>query len=368
MRALQFVAVCLACSGLATGQTTDGTLWRYVHPEAKFLMGVDWAKAKNSPVGRMLTKQLTSQKGARVTTSGKGLEFVENLSRVLISSPSLETVSAESPGQVLIALEGKLDKALIKKTMPDGTAIERFKGVDLFLPPKGKGDEMLLAYVSEQFAVLGDRESISTALDNRMGLSDQAMLERATHLASSCEIWVVATAPPVPGSRDGAPSGFKQLQDIDAMELGVSLSKGLGLDLTIDMKDVQAAQGISLLAQMMMGMASNQTRDSSELTKALRSMKVSQNGKRVQMALDIPAATLEKGMTQMRSSIQDAGKKAIESLMSGQSGPPVQAVVTPPELRADATPPPTPATPVKKTIRIVGLDNGDREVTYEKQR
>ena len=42
-----------------------------------------------------------------------------------------------------------------KKLMPAGTALERFKGVDLFIPPRGKGEDMILAMVNERVVLIG---------------------------------------------------------------------------------------------------------------------------------------------------------------------------------------------------------------------
>jgi hypothetical protein len=164
---------------------------------------------------------------------------------------------------------------------------------------------------------------------------------------------------------------MKQLQDMESLELGVALAKGLGLEMNMNMKTVESAQGISMMAQLFMSMAANQTRESDELSKALKSMKVTQNGKQVHMALNVPMATLEKGMVAMKSSIETKGRQAMESMMSGGFAAPRQpARAAGPELaRAEPPPPPpAPAQPVKRTIRIVGLENGDREVSYTGRR
>ena len=60
----------------------------------------------------------------------------------------------------MVAVEGRVDRASMKKLMPAGTAVERFQGVDLFVPPKGQDTDMLLALVSDRVALIGDRDSI----------------------------------------------------------------------------------------------------------------------------------------------------------------------------------------------------------------
>jgi hypothetical protein len=384
MRALRILAVLAIAAGLVVGssvQTADGTLgngtlangtlWRYVHPEAKFLLGVDWQKAKVSSVGKMLSRKLAEQKGLKVSRTTQGLEMLDKVNLILVSSPTIEGMSEESPGRVLVALEGKFDKAAFRRLMPDGTAVERFKGVDLFVPLKAKKDELLAAYVSEQFALLGDRASLAEVLDGAgAGMKDQTLMERATSLASRCEMWLVANAPPTASGAPPSAGPMQQLQDLDSLDLGVGLSKGLGLEMNMNMKTVESAQGISMMAQMFLGMAANQTRESDELSRALRSMKVSQNGRQVHMALNISTATLERGMVAMKSSIETKGRQAMEAMLAGGFAG-TKAAPARPAARANAEtaavaplPPPRPVEPVKRTIRIVGLESGDREVSY----
>lgn len=384
MRALRMLAGLAITAGLVVGssaQTAEGspsngtladrTLWRYVHPEAKFLLGVDWQKAKVSSVGKMLSRKLAEQKGLKVSRTSQGLDMLDKVNLILVSSPTIEGMSEESPGRVLVALEGKFDKAEFRRLMPDGTAVERFKGADLFVPLKAKKDELLAAYVSEQFALLGDRTSLAEVLDGAgAGIKDQTLLERATSLASRCEMWLVANAPPTAKDAPSPAGPMQQLQDLDSLDLGVGLSKGLGLEMNMNMKTVESAQGISMMAQMFLGMAANQTRESDELSRALRSMKVSQNGRQVHMALNISTATLERGMVAMKSSIETKGRQAMEAMLAGgfagTKAAPARPAATAGAEQASMVPPPPPrpAQPLKRTIKIVGLESGDREVSY----
>lgn len=372
LRTLAILVFLFVFAWTSAAQTADGTLWRYVHPEAKFLFGVDWQKAKISSVGKMFAGKMSGPNAPKVSRTGKGMEMLDKVNLILVSSPTVEGMSSEGPGRAIVALEGRFDKAEFRKAMPPGTAIERFKGVDLFVPPKSKDDEMLVAYVSEQFALMGDRQSIAETLDSSgSGLKDQRLMERATHLASSCELWLLADAPPTPPGYEVTGS-MKQLEDMESLELGVQLAKGLGMEMNMNMKTVESAQGISMMAQMFMSMAANQTRQSDEFTRALKSMKVTQTGKQVHMSLNIPTATLERGMVAMKSSIETQGRQALEAMMAGgftatkpaakPAGREPVATMAQAEMAPPA--PAAPPQPVKKTIRIVGLENGDREVSY----
>jgi len=92
------------------------------------------------------------------------------------------------------------------------------------------------------------------------------------------------------------------------------------------------------------------------------------------MTLDVPLATLERGVTEMASSFQSAGPPTLESLlgMRPQGGLPpglrpragvTQAAGQPAGL---VLTPAAPAAPQKRTIRIQGAEDGPKEITYIK--
>jgi hypothetical protein len=107
------------------------------------------------------------------------------------------------------------------------------------------------------------------------------------------------------------------------------------------------------------------------LGRIVRSLKVSSEGNAVNLSLEIPLAQLEKGVAQMRASLKDAGQKSLESLLGVKPSPgsiPGLRPAASPELAQASQPapvqPPAPAAPVKRTIKIVGLDAGDKEISY----
>jgi hypothetical protein len=369
MRILLSITTLSLAAACVAAQPAPESLWRYVHPEAKLIAGLEWAKAKQSPVGKILTNALPAKGGISKVEFSQGMEFLESLDRFILSSPSMEGLGeSDQPPALLIAMQGKIDRAVLKKSLPDGTAVERFKGVDLYVPPAGKkSEEMLLAVVSDTLALAGDRTSIATALDSPGAPLDQQLMERAVHLAANCEFWLVSNTVPGMASPD-APQALRQLEDMESLDMGVFLAKGLGLDMSMKMKTVESAQGMSMMTQLMMGMMAGQAGSpQSELARAMKGLKVTQQGTQVRVALDIPTSTLQRGVLQARQSFEQAGRRTLESILSGQSvslasAQPQRSIAPEPPL-----PPPAPRTPVKKTIRIVGLESGDREISYERR-
>ncbi len=353
---------------------SEETIWRYLYPGTKSIVGIDIDRARNSPTGKMLARQWSQAGGFKMT--GNNLDILDQIDRILISSNGLPMRSGQKPPGV-IAIQGRLDRAQIQKLAPKGTAVQKFKGTDLFVPFNSKADDPLLALIDSQFALVGDRESLALVLDSHGSSSaDAEVLGRAMQFAAECEIFVVSRESLVgaagsDGAEAGAVPGFKQLEDIQSVDLGVSLAKGLGLKGIVTAKDPASAQSMAMMAQFLSTMVLNDPKQAnSEMGKIVRSLKVSTEGPTVNISIDVPLAQLEKGVAQFRASMKEAGQKSLESLIGVKPAPgsiPGLRPTASPEL-AQAAPepqaPPRPAVPVKRTIKIVGLDAGDKEINY----
>lgn len=362
MRAL--IALLVPLSLLAAAP--EPSLWQYVHPEAKLLMGIDLLKAKNSPTGQMLTRQFKSLAGAQVS----GTEFLDMADRVLASSPG--AAPGERPA-MLIAVEGRMDRTRLKKMLADGTAVERFRGVDLLIPPKRKNTDVIMAIVSDKLGLMGDRASIEQVLDPGANRSENPVVARALELAANNEIWVVSSIPPAAAAGEMA-VGPKQLEDIESVDFGLNLQKGLGLNLVLGMKSEESAQTLATMAQALTMFASQDTKQNPQFAEIARSLKVQTDKASVRATLQVTMAQLDRGITEMKAGLQMAGKRTLEGLVGTQpSGP-----AWPSGLRsalqgggsAAAAPAPRPvekiepAVPKTRTIRVVGLETGDKEITY----
>jgi len=336
-------------------------LWEYAHPEAKVLIGIDWQRAKSSPAGQMVRKQF-AQIGGAMSAAAQGLDLFESLDRILLSAPGeLSGTPADSP--VLVVLEGRLDRGALRKAMIPGTAVERFKGHDLLIPPRGSNENLIAALVSETVTLLGDRVSIEEAITKGTGPRDAALRARAGQMAAECDFWMISAVPPIkPGlSPMDNPLG-DSFDNLQSMDLGLSLASGLGLKVNMEFTDPASAQSLALGTQMMISMLMGGAASSPEMAKIARSLHVEQTGPRLRMQLDVPMELLEQGVIQARAGFEQVGPQTLEGLlgMRPQSGP--LAGVRP--ATAQPVAPSLPVEPQKRTIRIVGLEDGDREINY----
>lgn len=369
MRLSTTLALLLACLALLTAGAAQVppsaavNLWNYVHPETQVLIGIDWQKARVSPGGRLIGRQVAAT-GALQQASLPIGDLLDRIERILVTSHALPGAAPGAQPPMVAIVEGRFDKAAIKKLLPPGTATERFKGADLFAPPKGSGKDPLLAMVNDRLLLIGDRDSLGEALSNSTPMKDANLREKAMQMAGQCEIWLVSAASP------GRPSGLnlpemKQLEDIESMDLGIVLQKGLGLRLRLDTKNEDAARSFATMAQFLTTMVAQDKKQTPEMAAIVRSLNVKTEAKSVKLALDIPLATLEKGLTEMRASMKTAGPPTLEGLLGMRP-----QVGLPPGLQQTAQRPayvpPPPPTPQKRTIRIVGSEEGTKEITYVK--
>ena len=66
-------------------------LWTYTLPGAKVVAGVDWKRAKTSDTGAMLMKKLMATPGAKSKMTQVGLDFVDGVDRLIVTSPGQGT-------------------------------------------------------------------------------------------------------------------------------------------------------------------------------------------------------------------------------------------------------------------------------------
>ncbi|MBA3975088.1 MAG: hypothetical protein C0504_12835 [Candidatus Solibacter sp.] len=354
----------------ATAAEAAAELWTFMLPDAKIVAGIDWQRAKSSPAGQMISKRLVNAPATRGKVASAGLDFVDGFDRLLMSAP------APAPGQpgtqqMLLALSGRFDRARLKKSMPAGTAIERFQGIDLFIPPSSKTDEMVAGFVSDRLLLLGDKASIAGALQTRSGLSDAALLDRAKQMEASHEIWMIADSIPEMPAASGA-SPIQGMEDIRAAEIGIALRSGMDMTAILTFTDAEKAQGMAMFAQMLAAMPAGNNPASREMAAMARNLSVKAEGASVKATLSLSMAQLASAAVQMRGGIEQASRKTLESLVGvgSQTGPipglrpAARATPSQPLASAPRIAPPRPAQPVKKTIRIVGLDDGDKEISY----
>ena len=328
--------------------------WKLVHPKATWILGVDWARARHSAAAQALSKQFAGAQ-SRVEAAGLGLDAVTSLDRVIASGISTEFREGANPAGMVVAVEGTIDRVRLKKGMPPGTAVERFKGVDLFVPPKAKPDEPLLALAGSRLLLIGDRASLALLLDGKGGVGDPELYGKAARLAADTELWLVAKVP----EPQGGSAAADPLAAVRSVEMSVSLQKGLGLKGAFTADTPEAAQHLAGVARFAGAFGS----DSAVW---LRNLKLNVRGNTVSFGLDVPEAELEKGIVTAKTAIQDAVRQTLESFPGAQDRPlpGVRPAVRGVSGDVAVRLPKAEQTPKTMTIRIFGAEGGPKEIHY----
>jgi hypothetical protein len=278
--------------------------WRYASPEATALVGIQWEHVQSSPFAAAISGELNGDGGLGFPD----LDCVKEARQILISSPVL-----------LAAASGNFPAALVREqAVQKGLKPRLYHEIEIWVTP-GK-DTLSIARISDQLVLLGRVKNLQDAIDRSL-LEDanrgySPLLARAARYAQD-DLWVVAAALPdelagrfVPIDAEG--NGFEGF---------VSLEGGLRLGAALSASSEEAAAKLAETLKQMVA----------SLPPLVRGIDVRVDQKTVTMAMAVNEEQLLAGL---------------------RSTPPAEP---PPPL-----PPLKPAGP--QVIRIVGLDDGPREI------
>ncbi|MGB9609535.1 MAG: hypothetical protein ACPL7M_01075 [Bryobacteraceae bacterium] len=326
--------------------------WKLVHPQAKWILAVDWTRAKNSPAGRILSRQLAGAE-TRLEASGLGLQAVTTLERIIASGVAIDVSDHASAEGMVVAVEGVIDRTRLKKGLPPGTAMEKFRGADLFVPPKAKPEEPLMAVVANRLLLIGDRASLALILERKGGIQDPDLYGKASRLAAESEIWLVAAGLEARPGEQAGPGGLDSVRD---MELSISLQRGLRLHTVLTADSPEAAQHLAGMTQLAGALGKDGP------AAWLRRAQIKNTGNQLALDLDIPASELEAGFEQARAAVREMGQRMLQSVLASATA--AGAPDLRPAVRGAPVAVPSPPAPKVRTIRIVGLDEGTKEIRY----
>lgn len=327
------------------------TYWRYAHPDAKVLMGLDVRGILNSPLGQKLFQEIKAM-GGKWTSSASGDEMAlfQGIDRVFISAPAQTSMMQPSaPKEAVIAIQGAFDLAKLRKMAAPKAQKKLYKGIEVWsetAPQPGKAD-MVLAMVSPQLLLLGDPRSLRAAIDNHAAAGPEKAYDpvflRATELAPLYELWFVGNIPPKSLAGESAeggagPSFLAGFDSVESFEAGISMKQGMQLQFNLN---AQSPNDASKMAQGLAGMmmfASAAQADNPELGEFLKRVKFGSAGAQVQVSAAWSQAELESGMKQIQA-------RAMKSM-----GDPTAAVPTRPAANGAAEWNVAPQNPGRATI------------------
>jgi hypothetical protein len=137
------------------------------------------------------------------------------------------------------------------------------------------------------------------------------------------------------------------------------------------MTDAEKAQGAAMMAQMFSAFPASPKQQPSALAAIAKNLQVKVDGAVIKVDLQLPLAQLERAAVEARAGLEGMSRRTLESLVGVGAGGAVPGM-RPAYRSQTAMSPASPTTvapatrnqPVKRTIRIVGLEEGDKEISY----
>jgi hypothetical protein len=339
---------------VATGQS-DPALWRFVYPNAKALISIDWARIRQSPAGVMIREKWLAP-GALPAIPA--MELLNDVDRVLISSPGKtndDDDAGESP--ILVAIHGHFDAAQVHQVFTRlGAKPQSYNSFQVYRPQGKNAKDTAWVFFDAATILYGDAPSIFSALDRSRFMSPPletgSLVARATELDANYELWVILDASEIMASDQVAAlfQGGEWASEAQGFEAGVHLRAGLAADITVRFSSDDTARRVTAELTRVMSVAAKDRSASGPVPDLAKKLKFNLDGSATKISLRLNERDLERSAEAFR-----AGYKAsVEAENTGTASAPPPASAMPPK----------PVSLKPAVIRIEGLDGGPREIPY----
>jgi hypothetical protein len=331
---------------------SDAALWRFVYPNAKALISINWQRIRQSPAGAMIRDQWLN--GGPIAAL-PGIELLDEIDRVVISSPGNETttgtavVPAQAP--MLIAVGGHFDAVRVRQLfMRLGGKAQAYNSYQVYRPQGQEAKDMAYVLFDAGTILFGDAPSVFAALDRNQFAPPAAepgsIAARGAELDRGYELSLVITTPDIMSNDRlaGLFHGGDWAPDAQDFEAGVNLRSGLTADVTVRFASEAAAKRVVAEMTRLSAIAAKDKAEP-QMRDIARKLKFNSDGPAAKISLRLTSQDLEKSARAFA-----AAHQAPVALASAGSVP--------------APGSPQPATGKPAVIRIEGLDDGPREIPY----
>lgn len=357
----------LAPAWAASSSVSMPSFWRYAHPNAKALVGIEWQRLLKSELGQELRDKIETQNADKPEWAAN--EIIDQINRVFISSPGRAEGATGGQTPAVIAVQGNFDLDRIRELAAPKTGDSFVYGSTEILenvtPSKSGGQPMAVALVSPQLLLLGDVESVQDGIDHYLaadpGQMSNPLFVRAAALSGNNDIWIVANASPADFSQGGMQQA-QFLNKVTSIEAGLSLQSGLGLRLNLGTDSKQSAAELAAGIQMMAGMFLSSAAQKPGMPNLAEKIQVSTDASRVTLALALDKKELAESFGKMTSA--DAPDVAAASPDADANVPLRAKVAGSGHWKWGQVQRPEPK-PEKQVITIWGLEEGKKEIPIQ---
>ncbi len=317
----------------------DAGLARFVHPNAKILINVNWSRIGASQLGGLLREKLGVAAGSMVP----GIEFLDDVDRVLLSSPG-GTPSDDAEGApLLLAVGGHFDLAKVRAALlAHGTKPQMFNAYQVFRPQGKNARDMAFVLFDAKTILIGDSHSIFGALERSAYAPPSpdatSILARAASMEANYDASLIVTAPNAFGGDklhdllsgqglDAQPQGF---------EGGFSLRSGFAADFSVVFASEDAVKAISAQLSKMIKLAARDKANAAALQGMEKKVKLVADGPRLKVSIRLTPQ-------EWAQAVEEGRKRAAAMAAARASRSPMPAVTLSP-----VSPPVPPEIPLSK--------------------
>jgi hypothetical protein len=356
LRAHLALAVLLA--PIAANAQPDIALWRFVYPDTKSLVSIDWSRIRESQVGAMIRE--TWAKGGMMP-GFPGVELLDAIDRVLISSPGKNPSddSAESP--MLVAIHGHFDAAQVRQRFArSGAKAQSYNSFQVYRPQSKQSKDMAYVLFDSDTMLYGDAPAVFSALDrNRFPeaapqptAAPGSMAARAAEMDAKYEIWAIIDMTELQSIDTFAAlfQGNEWASQAQAIEAGLNLRTGLDADFIMRFSSDAIAKRITSELSRAVNFAARDKAVDAQAQDIAKKLKFNVEGSATRISLRLSQQELEKTAQAFVAGQKASARLPENAASNANPGPPL-------------TPSSTPSKPAM--IRIEGLDEGTREIPYQ---
>jgi hypothetical protein len=333
---------------LAAYAETGPPLWRFAHPNAKSLIGLEVGRIRRSNLQAGLSRSFEKTWLESAARHLPGVELLDQIEQVLISSPGSANADDASEPPILVLVRGHFDPVKVRQLLRErGAKPQSFAGITVFRPQGKATNEFGFAVLDAETILAGDAKSIFSSIE-RMRVPAEgpasALMARAETFKSDYDFWVVMTEPSALASQRLPFAALTQsglMQRVSGVEFGLSLKDGLVVTGSLLMGVDQNARALKDELSKLLKLAVRDQATPPELIVVAKKLKLDLDGSAVRFSLRLAKPDLEVSLRKLQARHHPPGNVLVES-----------SPVLPPK---------------PQFIRIEGLDEGAREIKYTPQ-
>jgi hypothetical protein len=331
---------------------TDPALLRFIPPNPKAIISIDWKTVRATHIGILLREKYVD---ADPASSIPGAEFLDDVDRVIISSPGRAHDDETSEPPTLVVVHGHFDLAKVRKVLADhGAKPQLFNSIQVYRPQGKNSRDMAFVLIDAQTILIGDAASVFASLERNANPAPVAdagsLLARAVEMDSRYDLWVLMSGLQTLGSDRlmGLLAGGGLQSESRSFEAGVSLRNGLAADISLIFPSEPEARSMASEFSKLIKAAIKDKVGGPAMLDLEKRLKVVAEGAATKISLRMTPPEFEKNA----------------QLFAAARQQPVVAAAT--VKSAEAMPEPPKLAPAM--IRIEGLDEGPREIRMKPER